>query len=112
MSNVCSCLGRSTLSLDLTGFQEAKLYLGLQANTYNEFVQWDDVLFTTPAAAHDFCASAPCQNNATCSTPLYRYRYQCTCRDGFEGRDCEYDIYDECISNPCQNVSPQNAASW
>ena len=85
------------------------MYLGLQANTYNEFVQWDDVLFTTPAAARDFCASAPCQNNATCSIPLYRYRYQCTCRDGFEGRDCEYDVIDECTSNPCQNVSQQNA---
>ena len=83
------------------------MYLGLQANTYNEFIQWDDVLFTTPAADHDFCASAPCQNNATCSTPLYRYRYQCTCRDGFEGRDCEYAVYNECISSPCQSVSTQ-----
>ena len=51
------------------------------------------------------CASTPCQNNGTCSMPLYRYRYQCACKDGFEGHDCEYDTYDECSSDPCQNVS-------
>jgi predicted outer membrane repeat protein len=91
------------LSLDLTGFRQASIYLGLQSNTYNEFVQWDDVLFTTPALAADFCSSSPCQNGGACNMPLYRYRYQCACVAGFEGYNCEHTVADECASNPCQN---------
>ena len=94
---------RSTLSLDLTGYDKAEIYLGLQSNSFSEFVKWDDVLFTTPARSDDWCASSPCQNGGLCRIPLYRYRYQCECSTGFEGQHCEHVQVDECASSPCQN---------
>ena len=48
----------------------------------------------------DHCASSPCQNYATCKS--LAEGYQCSCRPGYEGVQCERDI-DECASDPCQN---------
>jgi hypothetical protein len=93
----------TTLSLDLTGYRKANLYLGLQSNAFSEYILWDDVLFTTPAPMADFCASSPCQNGGNCTIPLYRYRYDCNCVEGYEGYNCEVEIFDECASNPCRN---------
>ncbi|KAI0238464.1 hypothetical protein LSAT2_010821 [Lamellibrachia satsuma] len=49
----------------------------------------------------DECASSPCQNGATCSTPQLDM-YSCECVAGYAGQTCETDI-DECSSNPCQH---------
>ncbi|XP_022803741.1 dorsal-ventral patterning tolloid-like protein 1 isoform X2 [Stylophora pistillata] len=46
----------------------------------------------------NFCARAPCENNATCQSGFTRKRYRCLCASGFTGQDCENDI-DECAEN-------------
>jgi len=46
----------------------------------------------------DECASAPCQNGATCRD--WVNYYNCTCPMGYTGRNCQTDI-NECGSNPC-----------
>ena len=45
----------------------------------------------------------PGLNGANCSVPVYRYRYQCKCRPGYEGYNCGFTVKDECASSPCQN---------
>ena len=44
------------------------------------------------------CASNPCSNGGRCING--QDYYQCECRQGFFGFDCQYEI-DECLSNPC-----------
>jgi len=52
-------------------------------------------------AGFDPCkASKPCQNGATCVNN--NGDYNCLCKPGFQGRNCEQDI-DECITKPCLN---------
>lgn len=54
----------------------------------------------------DNCASAPCQNGATCATsPL---GFHCNCAPGFNGTLCEIDV-DECLSAPCVNGTCVNS---
>ena len=44
------------------------------------------------------CASAPCQNDGTCTDNINGYT--CTCRDGYEGSNCETGLWMEItISN-------------
>lgn len=51
-------------------------------------------------AKQTFCRSNPCLNGGTCvNTGDY---YQCICKDGFEGSNCQDDVND-CIPQPCQN---------
>jgi hypothetical protein len=50
--------------------------------------------------ALDYCAPAPCQNGASCSSGLYTYT--CACAPGFTGTNCEINI-DDCAGSPCQN---------
>ena len=51
------------------------------------------------------CASAPCQNEATCQDGINGYG--CDCVAGYEGVHCETDT-DECASDPCQNGATCN----
>lgn len=44
------------------------------------------------------CASNPCANGGKCING--QDYYQCECRQGFFGFNCQYQI-DECLSNPC-----------
>ncbi|KAL4229011.1 hypothetical protein ACF0H5_012049 [Mactra antiquata] len=46
------------------------------------------------------CASSPCQNEALCENTTNGY--QCYCKDGYAGENCERD-FDECLSQPCKN---------
>ena len=51
----------------------------------------------------DNCADKPCRNGATCTS--LRGGYRCTCRDGFNGPNCNLNV-NECHDtrqNPCQN---------
>lgn len=41
-----------------------------------------------------------CLNGGTCIDGLKDY--ECQCRNGFEGRNCQNEL-DECSSSPCQN---------
>ncbi|KAL3857497.1 hypothetical protein ACJMK2_012163, partial [Sinanodonta woodiana] len=42
-----------------------------------------------------------CKNGGTCVNTGPE-TYTCICPEGFNGKDCEYDI-DECLANPCQH---------
>ncbi|XP_048248760.1 uncharacterized protein LOC124126022 isoform X2 [Haliotis rufescens] len=44
------------------------------------------------------CSEDPCKNGGTCNS-WGDVRYQCTCRPGFTGVNCETDV-DECEQNP------------
>ncbi|KAL3875683.1 hypothetical protein ACJMK2_033611, partial [Sinanodonta woodiana] len=46
----------------------------------------------------NFCSSSPCQNGGTCQQ-FDSLRYQCTCRHGFTGQNCETNV-DNCKDNP------------
>ena len=48
----------------------------------------------------DDCAGNPCQNGATCTDKVNDY--ECTCKDGFKGKNCEINI-DDCNPDPCKN---------
>lgn len=48
----------------------------------------------------DHCASSPCLNHATCKS--LTESYQCSCRPGYEGVQCEINT-DDCANNPCLN---------
>ena len=56
----------------------------------------------------DECASAPCENGATCSesssdgSDMNAGIYLCTCAFGWEGDNCAIDT-DDCADAPCQN---------
>ncbi|CAB3997139.1 neurogenic locus notch homolog 1, partial [Paramuricea clavata] len=47
----------------------------------------------------DICGSDPCLNNGSC-LPNIISGYECTCRDGFIGLNCDTDL---CASAPCFN---------
>ncbi|KAF7656516.1 hypothetical protein LDENG_00040310 [Lucifuga dentata] len=50
----------------------------------------------------NYCTNhKPCQNDATC-TNTGQGSYTCTCRPGFNGKNCEIET-NECDSNPCKN---------
>ncbi|KAL3875697.1 hypothetical protein ACJMK2_033625, partial [Sinanodonta woodiana] len=46
----------------------------------------------------NFCSSSPCQNGGTCQQ-FESVHYQCTCRPGFTGQNCETNV-DNCKDNP------------
>lgn len=48
----------------------------------------------------DECASAPCENGATCRDDVAAF--QCQCSPGFFGSRCQHPI-DHCGSSPCRN---------
>jgi hypothetical protein len=48
----------------------------------------------------DYCAPAPCQNGATCTSGATTYT--CACAPGFTGANCQTNI-DDCAGSPCQN---------
>ncbi|KAK3584841.1 hypothetical protein CHS0354_005699 [Potamilus streckersoni] len=48
--------------------------------------------------ASNFCSSNPCKNGGTCQQ-FDSIRYECTCRPGFTGQNCETNI-DDCKENP------------
>ena len=48
------------------------------------------------------CASNPCQNGGTCLEGVGTCRYDCTCKAGYSGAQCQTNI-NECASTPCQN---------
>lgn len=52
------------------------------------------------AIAVDHCASAPCENGATCTNT--ETGYSCECPPGFTGANCELEI-DSCAAEPCVN---------
>ncbi|XP_027059482.1 neurogenic locus Notch protein-like [Pocillopora damicornis] len=51
-------------------------------------------------SARDYCEQNPCKNGATCSN--VEEGYQCTCKPGYSGAQCDQDI-NECTNSPCQN---------
>lgn len=55
------------------------------------------VCYTQPV---DHCATAPCENGATCQNGSDGYT--CACPAGYEGPRCEVEI-DNCADDPCQN---------
>ncbi|XP_071107671.1 uncharacterized protein [Haliotis cracherodii] len=56
--------------------------------------------YTQPRCDRDsnLCSPQPCQNGGTCNS-WGDVRYQCTCRPGFTGVNCETAV-DECKQNP------------
>ena len=48
------------------------------------------------------CSSQPCQNGAECADYGSSIQYDCDCRPGYTGLQCETDI-NFCTSNPCRN---------
>ncbi|KAI1308976.1 Neurogenic locus protein delta [Halotydeus destructor] len=50
------------------------------------------------------CHQGPCKNNGHCSSPgpMGTGSYQCTCRPGFVGNNCEVDL-DDCQGVTCHN---------
>eukprot|EP01048_Picozoa_sp_COSAG05_P021220 COSAG05_NODE_3838_length_1811_cov_3.217290_2_plen_303_part_01 len=60
------------------------------------------------------CASAPCQNGATCTestveSPVSFHAYQCTCVAGFANGVCEYDFISEYATECAVMESEQTA---
>jgi len=61
-----------------------------------------------PNNMFDECGSNPCQRGARCKNgehykyELDKYRYDCVCRPGYTGINCETAI-DKCYNNPCRN---------
>ncbi|MBN3319066.1 JAG1 protein, partial [Atractosteus spatula] len=50
----------------------------------------------------NYCGThQPCQNGGTCANTEPN-EYQCICRDGFRGKNCEI-VEHSCLSNPCAN---------
>jgi hypothetical protein len=48
----------------------------------------------------DYCAAAPCQNGASCTSGVSAYT--CACAPGFTGQNCQINI-DDCAGSPCLN---------
>lgn len=47
----------------------------------------------------NFCAGNPCINSGVCVSLVNAY--QCRCADGYQGINCQQDIAQPCLSNPC-----------
>jgi hypothetical protein len=48
----------------------------------------------------DYCAAAPCQNGASCTSGVNGYT--CACAPGYTGQNCQINI-DDCAGSPCLN---------
>ena len=93
----------STLTMNMSTNASAELHVEMHSATDDQYVMLDDIILATELSGVDFCASSPCQNGATCITPLSTYRYWCNCTLDFEGQDCEFQRASECASNPCKH---------
>ncbi|XP_052259635.1 fibropellin-1-like [Dreissena polymorpha] len=70
---------------------------------------WNSYIICTSADI-DECASAPCQNNATCFDLVNEYF--CGCHVVYSGVNCQTDI-DECLLRPCKNgVTCNDQIGW
>ena len=49
----------------------------------------------------DECESSPCKNGATCVDGIAEYT--CLCKSGYEGDDCETEINECELYEPCEN---------
>lgn len=47
----------------------------------------------------DECASQPCKNDATCTDRVNGYN--CSCAPGFNGTQCEMEVYIPCLKGLC-----------
>ena len=56
------------------------------------------------------CASAPCQNDGTCTDNINGYT--CTCRDGYEGSNCETGLWMEITIHVCLILNLTLKAYW
>lgn len=48
------------------------------------------------------CAPNPCVNG-DCSINNFTGEYICTCKDNFQGRNCNIATNNPCTTNPCRN---------
>lgn len=64
-----------------------------------------DILLTVMHTDLDPCGhKQPCLNNGNCTnTDGPSSEYLCSCDLRFEGGHCEYNLTDECLSQPCLN---------
>ena len=55
------------------------------------------------------CQSSPCKNGATCTQTETPQRYECTCRLGYKGVNCETGIVGKvlyCLAHLLENIKP------
>ena len=64
----------------------------------------------------DACLSSPCRNGGRClDTAANASRYNCSCRKGFVGSNCEVDVNECSGPSQCANkgqCSESSAWSW
>ncbi|CAH3144671.1 unnamed protein product, partial [Porites lobata] len=132
----CTRYGRKKLSKEAVPKSESCMRLCVKLNPYCKAVEWwtkaGGLCFecTRPSwmrrykdasdlanPPHVFieklvntCQSSPCKNGATCTQTEIPQRYECTCRLGYKGVNCETDI-NECAyhnggcSHNCKNTN-------